>query len=161
MAILTATIVPAEVSQEQWDAKFDTTAKKLNAMGGAQTTDDLTEGEVAKYDTGVPPASTDELAEGAANKYDTGVPPATQDELPDGVTAKQFLATEQTKLGAVEEGATADQDGAEIRDAVVALDPLERKLVVTTPAIGEHKVTSVERNAAGEFAYKYNDVPEE
>ena len=161
MAILTATIVPAEVSQEQWDAKFDTTVKKLKAMGGAQTTDDLTEGEIAKYDTGAPPATTDELPEGEIAKYDTGVPPATQDELPDGVTAKQFLATEQAKLTDIEENAKDDQEGAEIRDLVVALDPLERKLVVTTPAVGEYKITSVERNAAGEFAYKYDDVPEE
>ncbi|MBA7559938.1 hypothetical protein ES708_01556 [subsurface metagenome] len=161
MPILTATIVPGEVSQEQWDAKFGSTTEKVKDMGGGQTTDDLTEGVTALYDTGLPPASTDELAEGAANKYDTGVPPATQDDLPDGTTAKQYSATEQTKLGAVEEGATADQTGGEIRDAVVALDPLERALVVTTPVVGEFKITSVERNAAGEFAYKYNDVPEE
>ncbi|GAH15695.1 unnamed protein product, partial [marine sediment metagenome] len=102
MPIVSATITPGEVSQAQWDAKFAATTEKLNAMGGAQTTDDLTEGAVAKYDTGVPPASTDELAEGAANKYDTGVPPATQDELPDGTTAKQFLATEQAKLTDIE-----------------------------------------------------------
>lgn len=161
MAILTATIVPAEVSQEQWDAKFATTTEKIKDMGSGQTTDDLTEGTVAKYDTGVPPANTDELPEGAANKYDTGVPPATQDELPDGITAKQFSATEQTKLAGVEDAATADQDGAEIRDLVVALEDLERNLVVTTPAIGEFKIISVERNAAGELAYKYNDVAEE
>lgn len=161
MPIVSATIVPGEVSQEQFDAKFDSTTKKLKDMGGAQTTDDLTEGAVAKYDTGAPPATTDELSEGVTNKYDTGPPPATQDDLPDGTTAKQYSATEQTKLAGVEEGAKGDQDGAEIRDLVVALDPLERKLVVTTPASGEHKITSVERNATGEFAYKYNDVPEE
>ncbi|MBA7694454.1 hypothetical protein ES703_103064 [subsurface metagenome] len=161
MPIVTATIVPAEVSQEQFDAKFGTTTKKLSELGGGQTSDDLTEGETNLYDTGVPPATTDELAEGAANKYDTGVPPTDLDGVPDSATRKAMSETEQTKLTGIEDDAKADQTGAEIRDLVVALDPLERKLVVTTPAIGEHKVTSVERNAAGEFAYKYNDVPEE
>lgn len=161
MPIVTATIVPGEVSQEQWDAKFAATTEKLNAMGGAQTSDDLTEGTTNKYDTGEPPASTDELAEGATNKYDTGEPPADLEALPDGATRKAMTDTEKTKLTGIEDDAKADQTGAEIRDLVVALDPLERKLVVTTPATGEYKVTSVERNAANEFAYKYNDVPEE
>lgn len=161
MAILTATIVPAEVSQEQWDAKFATTTVKVKDMGGGQTTDDLTEGAIAKYDTGVPSATTDELAEGTTNKYDTGVPPATQDDLPDGTVAKQFSATEQTKLGTVEENAKDDQTGPEMRDLIIALEDLERKLVVTTPAIGEHKIISVEQNATGEFTYKYNETPEE
>ncbi|MBA7651232.1 hypothetical protein ES703_59049 [subsurface metagenome] len=161
MPIVSATIVPAEVSQEQWDAKFATTTEKVKDMGGGQTSDDLTEGAANKYDTGAPPASTDELAEGATNKYDTGVPPATQDDLPDGVTALQFLAIDQTKLAAVEENATADQDGPEMRDAIVALADLERKILVTAPISGEYAIISTQRNAAGEFAYKYNDVPEE
>ena len=161
MPIVSATIIPGEVSQEQWDAKFATTTEKLKDMGGAQTTDDLTEGTAAKYDTGVPPASTDELAEGTTNKYDTGVPPADLEELPDGAIRKAMLDAEKTKLGAVEEGATADQDGAEIRDLVVDLEDLDRKIVVTDPAIGEFKVISAQRNAVGEFAYKYNDVAEE
>jgi hypothetical protein len=160
MPIVSATIVPGEVSQEQWDGKFTATTQKLKDMGGAQTSDDLTEGVANKYDTGPPPANTDELAEGAANKYDTGPPPADLEELPDGATRKAMLAAEKTKLTAIEENAAADQTGAEIRDAIVALTDLDRKVVVTTPAVGEHKVISVERNAVGEFAYKYNDVPE-
>lgn len=187
MAKQTAEIVPGEVSQEQWDEKFDATAKKVGDMGGtsSQTTDDLPEGVTSKYDTGVPPASTDELPEGAANKYDTGVPPSDLEGLPDGATRKAMLDAEKTKLtgidegaevnpadlaaldpaassklAGVEEGAKADQSGAEIRDAIVALGDTERKLVVTEPQPGEFKVIGVHRNAAGNLEYDYDDVPE-
>ena len=159
MAKQTAEIVPGEVTQTAWNAKFDATTKKIKDMGGAQTTDDLTEGATKKYDTGVPPADTDDLPEGTANKYDTGVPPATQDDLPDGTTAKQYSATEKTKLSGVEAGATADQTGAEVRDLVVALADADRKILITDPATGEFKVTSIRRNAAGNIEYDYDDVP--
>ena len=167
MAKQTAEIVPGEVSQAQWDAKYDSTTKALKDMGGADSKD------------------SDDLPEGTANKYDTGVPPATQDDLPDGTTAKQFSATEQTKLTGVEAGAevnpadlaaldpsqntklngieedaTADQTGAEIRDAVVALGDTERKIVITEPQSGEFKVIGVHRNAAGNLEYDYDDVAE-
>lgn len=160
MAKQTAEIVPGEVTQDQWDGKFDATTKKIGDMGGAQTTDDLPEGAVGKYDTGVPPATTDELSEGAVNKYDTGVPPATQDDLPDGVTAKQFVATEKTKLAGVEDGATADQTGDEVRDLIVALSEANRKILITDPQTGEFKILSIHRNAAGNMEYTYDDVPE-
>ena len=161
MAIKVAEIVPGEVSQAQWDGKFDSTTKKIGDMGGptSQSSDDLPEGTTNKYDTGVPPATTDELTEGVTNKYDTGVPPATQDDLPDGVTAKQFLATEKTKLAGVEENAKDDQDGAEIRDLIVALGDTERKIVITNPETGEFKLVDIHRNAAGNIEYTYEDVP--
>jgi len=162
MAKVTAEIVPGEVSQPQWDEKYDTTTKALKDMGGADAkdSDDLPEGAANKYDTGVPPADTDALPEGAANKYDTGVPPATQDDLPDGATHKQFSATEQTKLTGIEESATADQTGAEVRDAIVGLGDTERQLVITEPQSGEFKVTGVHRNAAGNLEYDYDDQAE-
>jgi len=161
MPIVSATIVPGEVTQEQWDAKFAATTEKLKDMGGAQTSDDLTEGSANKYDTGAPPVSTDELTEGTTNKYDTGEPPADLEALPDGATRKAMTDTEKTKLTGIEADAKDDQTGAEIRDLVVALPDLDRKLVVTDPVAGEYKIISTERNAANEFAYKYNDVPEE
>ncbi|GAJ05336.1 unnamed protein product, partial [marine sediment metagenome] len=74
--------------------------------------------------------------------------------------AKQFSAIEQTKLIDIEEDATADQTGAEIRDAVVALGDTERKIVITEPQTAEFKVIGVHRNAAGNLEYDYDDVPE-
>lgn len=162
MAKQTAEIVPGEVSQAQWDTKYGATTQALKDMGGADSkdSDDLPEGSANKYDTGAPPASTDELSEGSANKYDTGVPPATQDDLPDGTTAKQYPAADKTKLAAIEEDATADQTGAEVRDAIVALGDTERKIVITEPQTDEFKVIGVHRNAAGNLEYDYDDVPE-
>lgn len=49
MAKKTAEIASGEVTQEQWDERFDKTKKKLNEMGGGQTTDNLPEGKVNKY----------------------------------------------------------------------------------------------------------------
>jgi len=122
------------------------------------STDELAEGTTNKYDTGVPPTDTDELPEGASNKYDTGVPPSDLEELPDGATRKAMMDAEKTKLSGVEENAKDDQTGAEIRDSVVALPELERKIVLTDPKTGEFKVTAVQVDADGKVAVDKDDV---
>lgn len=43
--------------------------------------------------------------------------PTDLDDIPDGTTYKRLSSTEQTKLGTVEDSATADQSGAEIKTA--------------------------------------------
>jgi len=103
---------------------------------------------------------SDALAEGATNKYDTGLPPGDLDELPDGTTRKAMSDTEKTKLGGVEESAKDDQSGAEMRDAIVALPDLERKLIVTDPQSGENKVVSLQRKANTKLGAKFDDEPE-
>lgn len=160
MARVTAEIVPGEVTQEQWDAKYGATTKKLNEMGGAQTTDDLPEGTSNKYDTGAPPADTDTLAEGSVNKYDTGVPPATLEELADGATRKAMLDAEKTKLTGIEADAKDDQTGAEIQVAIMGLSDPERKIVASEPQSGEHKIYGIHRNAAGNIEYEHEETPE-
>ena len=87
---------------------------KVNAAAVAITRGDAIDGSALG---GV---DSDAIAEGAANKYDTGVPPADLEDLPDGATRKAMLAAEKTKLGGVEEGATVDQTGAEIKTAYEA-----------------------------------------
>ncbi|MBA7638109.1 hypothetical protein ES703_45761 [subsurface metagenome] len=190
MAKQTAEITPGEVSQEQWDTKYDTTTKALKDMGGADTKD------------------SDDLPEGAANLYDTGAPPATLEELADGATRKAMLDAEKTKLTGIEEGAdanvgeefsTAEQTkltgiaagaevnpadlaaldptqntklngidagaevnptGPEIRDLVVAISEIDRKILITEPQTGEFKILGIHRNAAGNLEYDYDDVAE-
>lgn len=131
-----------------------------NAEVNPASTDELAEGTTNKYDTGVPPADTDALTEGATNKYDTGVPPADLEALPDGATRKAMMDAEKTKLAGVEENAKDDQDGAEIRDLVVALADLDRKIVITNPLTGECKVIAVQMDAALKLKAEYDDVPE-
>lgn len=108
----------------------------------------------------ISPSTTDDLPEGSANKYDTGVPPATQDDLPDGSTAKQYTATEQTKLGTIEDDAKDDQSGAEIQTAIEGLSDANRKLILSEPLSGEHKIYGIHRNAAGNAEYDYEDQAE-
>lgn len=47
-----------------------------------------------------------------------------------------------------------------IRDAIVNLSDTERKILITQPTTGEFKVIDAHRNAAGNFEYTYDDVPE-
>lgn len=103
---------------------------------------------------------SDDLTEGTANKYDTGAPPADLEALPDGATRKAMTSTEKTKLGGVEENAKDDQTGGEVRDAIVALPDLERKLIVTDPQSGENKVVSLQRKANTKLGTKYDDQAE-
>ena len=109
----------------------------------------------------VNPADTDELAEGTTNKYDTGAPPSTLEELPDGATRKAMEDAEKAKLTGIEENAKDDQSGAEIRDAVVALDDLDRKIVITHPLSGEYKIIAVQVASNNKIAFDKDDVAEE
>lgn len=101
---------------------------------------------------------SDDLAEGSVHQFDTGVPPATLEQLPDGSTRKAMSSAEKTKLSGVEAGATADQTGAEMRDAIVALADADRKIVITEPVSTEFKVVSVQRDATGKIKVSYDDV---
>lgn len=146
---LQTTVISGVISQGDWDAKLDSTTK---------TTDDLDEGSTNKYFNG---KSTDDLSEGSSNKYDvdhfTG---KTQDDLGDGTTNKQYSSDDKTKLGTVEESATIDQTGAEIRDSIVSLGDTERKILITSPETSEFKIIGIHRNAAGEVEYIYDDEAE-
>jgi len=98
--------------------------------------------------------------------------PSDLDDIPDGTTYKRMLATEQTKLGGVEDnatadqteadiktlftwttspedGATADQTGAEMQTAIVGLADADRVLIGSEPLTGEKKVYGIHINAAG------------
>lgn len=88
------------------------------------------------------------------------VSPADLESLPDGTTRKAMSDTEKTKLAGVEDEATADQTGPEMRDAVIALADGERQIVITRPVSGEHKIYDVHRVAAGDLEYDYDDTPE-
>ena len=111
MAKQTAEIVPGEVTQAQWDAKYGTTTESLKDMGGADSkdADDLPESLTKKW-AGASGAdfikSADDL-----------------DDITEGTAKKHFLAAEKTKLTAIEEEATADQTGIEMVGSLEALDP--------------------------------------
>ena len=82
------------------------------------------------------------------------------DKIDEGTTKKSVSDTEKTKLSNIEDGATADQSATEIRDAILGLSDIERKIVVTDPSSGEFKVVSVERDSAGKLKVDYDDEPE-
>ena len=88
------------------------------------------------------------------------VTPSDLDGLPDGTTRKAMSDTEKTKLTGIEDSATADQTGAEVRDAIVGIAEADRKVVLIEPLTGEHKVYGIHRNAAGNLEYDYDDVAE-
>jgi len=78
----------------------------------------------------------------------------------ESATEKLMSDTEKTKLAGIEEGAKDDQSGVEIRDAVVTLPDLERKIVLTNPQTGEFKVTAVQVASDGKVAVDKDSVPE-
>ena len=80
------------------------------------------------------------------------------DKIDAGATNKQFTDTEKTKLSGVEAGATGDQTGAEVRDLIVAIADVDRKIVITEPVATEYKVISIQRDATGKAKISYDDV---
>ncbi len=75
--------------------------------------------------------------------------PVNLDSIPDGTTYKRMSSTEQSKLSGIEAGATADQTGAEVQAAIIALADADRVLIGSVPLTGEKKVYSIHINAAG------------
>jgi len=69
-----------------------------------------------------------------------------------------YTSAEKTKLTSIEDSATCDQTGAEVRDLIVALADDARKLVVTNPVAGEFKVVAIHRQADGKLDIEYDDV---
>ncbi len=67
-------------------------------------------------------------------------------------------STAATKLGTIETNATADQTGAEMRDAIVALTDATRKIIISSPVSTQFKVIAVQRDATGKLAVSYDDV---
>ncbi len=88
------------------------------------------------------------------------VAPADLDGIPDGTTYKKMSATEQTKLGTIENSATADQTGLEIQTSITELADADKELVTSAPQSGEYRIYGIHRNAAGNPEYDYEDQAE-
>jgi len=84
----------------------------------------------------------------------------TLDDIDDGTTYKRMSATEQTKLGSVEDSATADQTGAEVRDLIVGLADADRKIVVSSPTTGQKATFRIAEHTDGTMEFDNSDTPE-
>ncbi len=81
------------------------------------------------------------------------------DDIADSATRVAMSDAEKTKLGGVEDGAKADQTGEEVRDLIVGLSDIERKFIMTEPAVGEFPIITLERKADGKTNVQFDDVP--
>lgn len=78
------------------------------------------------------------------------VNPADLDGVPD--SASRFAASEAN--------AKDDQIGTEIRDLIVGITELDRKILITDPAIGQKKVVAVQVDADGKLEADHNSEAE-
>jgi len=69
-------------------------------------------------------------------------------------------ATANTKLSGIEDSATADQTGAEVRDAIVGLADDDRKIVISRPTTGQFKVYAIQRHTDGKSEVERSDTAE-
>ena len=80
------------------------------------------------------------------------------DDIGEGATNKHFTSTKDSKLTSIEDSATADQSGAEVRDALAGLSDTERQFIMTNPVAGEFKVVNIHRQADGKLDIEYDDT---
>ena len=95
---------------------------------------------------------------------------ADLDDLEEGTVNKHLTATKDTKLAGIEEGATADQTGAEIITGINgaataitregALDQDSLKLVKSDPASGQRQIRKLNLGADNKVEVDFNDTPE-
>jgi len=88
------------------------------------------------------------------------VTPTDLDAIPDGSTYKKMSATEQTKLGTIEDSATADQTAAEVQAAILAQADADIGLMAVSASTGEKKVYAVHINASGNLEADNEDTAE-
>jgi len=78
----------------------------------------------------------------------------------ESTTFRKVSQAEQDKLAGVEAGATADQTGTEIRDAVVALTDDTRKIVISRPVTGQKKIYALQTHTDGKQEIEQSDTAE-
>lgn len=65
-----------------------------------------------------------------------------------------------SKLAGIEEGATADQTAAQIRDAIVGLTDDTRQIVISRPTTGQKKIYAIQTHTDGKQEIEQNSVAE-
>lgn len=70
-----------------------------------------------------------------------------------------YTSTEKTKLTGIDEGAKDDQTGMEVRDAILGLADVDRKLIITDPQTGEKPILALQRQADGKLDIDNDDQP--
>ncbi len=94
-----------------------------------------------------------------ADSVSTGARPIVVGEV--GATEladEAYTSTEKTKLTGVEADATADQTDTEVRDLIVGIADIDRKIVITAPTTGEFPIISIQRDSTGKLDIDYDDV---
>jgi len=94
-----------------------------------------------------------------AGAVEAAARPIEEDEV--GATEladEAYTSTEKTKLTGIDEGAKDDQTGAEVRDAILGLPDVDRKLIITDPQTGEKPILAIQRDASGKLDVDNDDV---
>jgi hypothetical protein len=101
-------------------------------------------------------------------KINTATAKVSADALEDGTTNKVFTSDDETKLGGIEDNATADQSGDEIVTAINsgssaitredALSQDDLNIIKTNPVAGEFKIKNIQRDSTGKADIEYDDV---
>ena len=91
--------------------------------------------------------TSDNIGEGSSNKYDTGVPPSTTDDLSEGSTNKYDTGVPLTAV--------------QTKDAIVAMDDLDRDLIISRPTVGQKKIIAIQTHSDGKQEIEQNDTAEE
>lgn len=69
-------------------------------------------------------------------------------------------ATANTKLTGIEDSATADQTGAEVKDAIVGLADDDREIVISRPQTGQKKIYAMQTHSDGKQEIEQSDTAE-
>ena len=69
-------------------------------------------------------------------------------------------ATASSKLSGIEDSATADQTGAEVRDAIVGLADDDREIIISRPTTGQKKIFAIQTHSDGKQEVEQNDTAE-
>lgn len=122
----------------------------LDPNAAAYTDDEI----VGKVNTATANITRASSAAAAARPIGTGEVGAT--ELAD----EAYSSTEKTKLGTIEDSATADQTAAEVRDAIVGLADDVRQVIISRPAVGQKKIYAVQTHSDGKQEIEQSDTAE-
>ena len=133
----------------------------LDPNAQTYTDDDI----VGKVNSATAKVSADSTEDGTTNKVFTSTDETKLTGIAEGAEANPadlaaLDATASAKLTGIETDATADQTGAEVRDAIVALADDDRGIVISRPQIGQKKIYAIQTHTDGKQEIEQNDTAE-
>lgn len=133
----------------------------LDPNAAAYTNDDI----VGKVNAATSKVDADQLEDGTINKVYTATEMTKLSGIEAGAEVNptdlaELDPTAASKLTGIEAGAEVNPTATEVRDQIVGIADLDRKIVISRPISGQKKIIAIQTHTDGKTEIEQNDTVE-